>query len=403
MRVDGDAIFVSNIGRRELLVDGRVVDRAVVRPGDMLEIKNRLLLLCVIRPVLLPRCRSWDREKTPSFGAPDSFGLVGESLAAWALRDQIAFLAPRNAHVLVRGESGTGKELAAQALHALSSRASRRIVARNAATIPSGLVDAELFGSVASYPNANSPDRPGLVGEADGSTLFLDEIGELPEELQTHLLRVADAEGDYQRLGESRRRRASFRLIGATNRPLDRLKPDLLARIPLRLAVPGLNERIEDVPLVARYLLGRIAARDPEMGQRFFDGWNGRTGEPRVTAALVRAVTQHRYTTHVRELESLLWCAIATSAGDHIDLTDELRSELEGRRASMTPSAPPPSRSLSLPAPPSRRDAREVSEDELRASMTRHAGVQSKVWRELGLANRYVLQRLLRRYGIKSA
>ena len=265
LRVVDGAIHVENVGRRDLVVDGNVVQRCVLRRGDMLEIKNRVVLMCVERPLYLPPLRSWQEQHSGAFGDADAFGFVGESPSAWALREQIAFVAPRNAHVLVTGESGTGKELAAHAVHGLSPRRRHRIVARNAATIPSGLVDAELFGNVAHYPNAGSPDRPGLVGEADESTLFLDEIGELPEDVQTHLLRVADASGDYQRLGESRRRRASFRLVGATNRSLDRIKPDLLARLPLRIVVPGLHERREDIPLLVRVLLQRLAESDAEM------------------------------------------------------------------------------------------------------------------------------------------
>ena len=128
------------------------------------------------------------------------------------------------------------------------------------ATLPAGLIDAELFGNVANYPNAGMAERPGLIGEADGSTLFLDEIGELPDALQTHLLRVLDDGGEYQRLGDARRRHADLRLIAATNRPVRQLKHDLAARLRLRVHLPGLNERPEDVPLLARFLLQRAAA-----------------------------------------------------------------------------------------------------------------------------------------------
>src|SRR5262249_49824490 len=156
--------------------------------------------------------------------------------------------AARAGHVLLVGPSGCGKELAAQAIHARSTRASRKLVSRNAATLPPGLIDAELFGNVANYPNAGMAERPGLIGEADGSTLFLDEIGELPETLQAHLLRVLDEGGEYQRLGDARRRKSDLRLVAATNRSIDELKPDLAARLPLRVALHGLDERPEDIP-----------------------------------------------------------------------------------------------------------------------------------------------------------
>jgi two-component system nitrogen regulation response regulator GlnG/two-component system response regulator HydG len=259
-------------------------------------------------------------------------------------------------------------------------------VARNAATFPAGLVDAELFGHVANYPNAGMPQRPGLVGEADGSTLFLDEIGELPEDLQTHLLRVLDPGGEYQRLGEARSRSADRRLVAATNRPIDAIRHDLAARLALRVVVPSLNDRREDIPLIARHLLRRIAASDADIGERFFDGWTGREGEPRLSVPLVRALVAHDYTTHVRELEALLWSSLASSSDGTVELTPAVREEL----AAMSRASPG-------------TDTRGVTAEMLRAAMERHQGVQEKVWRDLGFANRYVLKRLLKKHGMSPA
>ena len=139
---------------------------------------------------------------------------------------------------LLLGESGTGKELAARAVHQLSQRGRQQFVARNAATLPAGLIDAELFGNAKNYPNPGMPERRGLIGEADGGSLFLDEIGELPVELQAHLLRVLDGDGEYQRLGEGVARRSNFRLIAATNRDPSTLKHDLAARFTARIELP---------------------------------------------------------------------------------------------------------------------------------------------------------------------
>src|SRR5262249_14365097 len=172
-------------------------------------------------------------------------------------------------NVLIHGPSGTGKELAARAVHALSRRAKRPLVARNAATLPPGLVDAELFGNVKNYPNPGTPERPGLIAQADGGTLFLDEIGELPWDLQAHLLRVLDAGGESHRLGEATARRASIRLVAATNRAPGELKHDLLARLTLRLVMPELAARPEDIPLLVRHLLRRAAEQSPDIGRRF--------------------------------------------------------------------------------------------------------------------------------------
>jgi hypothetical protein len=373
--VDADAITIEAVGKRTLRVGETEMKSAVVREGELLEVEGLYGLYCMRRPRVLPEGGA--ALAPPVFGHSDAYGIVGEGPAAWALRANLAFLGKRNAHVLVTGASGTGKELVAQAIHRLSSRAKKEIVARNAATFPNGLIDAELFGNMQNYPNAGMPERPGLIGQADGSTLFLDEIGELPSELQAHLLRVLDG-GEYQRLGESKRRVADIRLVAATNRSADELKEDLGARLGLRLHLPGLDERREDVTLLARHLLLRTASRDAHLGESFFEGWNGKTGEPRLSADLSRALVLHAWSTNVRELEALLLKAAASSKGDTLELTDEVR------------------RFIKIPAKP----AGEVSADEIRAALARHGGVKDKAWRELRLPSRHALHRLMKKMNI---
>ncbi len=376
---DEDGVRVEAVGKRPLLVGDRAIERELLRPGDVLEVKNLLLFYCTERPLIMPPLASG--SMTSAFGQPDRWGMVGESPAAWELRDRIAFFAPRDAHVLISGDSGTGKELVARALHGQSQRAARPLVARNAATLPSGLVDAELFGNLANYPNPGMPERPGLIGETDGSSLFLDEIGELPQELQTHLLRVLDKGGDYQRLGEAKRRTSNFRLLAATNRPVEQLKYDLAARLGARIRVPGLDERREDIPRIMRAVLRQLAAKDQLLLSRFFARATS-DPEPRVSRDLVRALTVHAYTTHVRELESILWTALATSRGGFVDFTDEVRAR------------------VSPPRPPIARSKTEISADEIRNALSRNAGIKDKAWRELGLPSRFALHRLIKKYGI---
>lgn len=373
VRSDGAGLDVESVGRAALRLNGRVVERTRVVPGDVLAIGSQLLFTCVLRPSRLPALRSFPNADLGAFGDADAHGLVGESPSAWHLREMAALMARAPGHVLVLGESGTGKEHVARMLHLLSPRASRPMVSRSAATLPSTLIDAELFGNVKNYPNVGMPDRPGLVGEAHRSTLFLDEIGELSDELQAHLLRVLDA-GEYQRLGSASRQQSDLRLVCATNRPADALKHDLLARLTLRLVVPGLEARREDVPLIARVLLSRAAREAPEIGTRFFSG-----GQPRVDLALVERLLVHRYTHHVRELEGLLWQAMAESRGDVIELTPPLEERLAAR-----PEAP----------------STEIGADEVRRALERHGGNQSRAYRDLGLKNRYALIRLMKRHGI---
>lgn len=379
----GDAIVVRNVGRRRLL-DGHGSPRDEVRVGlgETFEIEGQLAFVCVHRPDVLPKAReeATARASHP-FGAVDELGIVGESPTAWQLREHVAFIAGRAAHVLVLGPSGAGKEVVAQAIHALSKRGTKPMVSRSAVTIPEGIADAELFGNLASYPNPGTPERKGLVGEADGTTLFLDELGELPEELQARLLRVLDERGEYQRLGEARVRRSNLRLVAATNRPIAALKHDVAARFRLRLTVPGLDERREDVPLLARHLLRRVARSDDDIARRFVDDH----GEPRLSFALVRALVGHTYRTHVRELETLLWIALAHAKGDVADVCPELVSELGGADASA------PKRAFDT-----------VTEEEVREALERHGGVQDKAYKELGLANRFVLHRLMKKWKIAS-
>ena len=382
VRAEGDAIRAERVGRCRMLVNGETVETALVRAGDVLFLESELLLICVARARQTKPLSSV--VAAPSFGDADACGLVGESPAAWALRERVAFVGPREPHVLVLGESGTGKEIVARAVHASSPRARRAMVSRNAATLPPGLIDAELFGNARNYPHPGLAERPGLLGEAHGSTLFLDEIGEMPQEMQAHLLRVLDHGGEYQRLGDATVRTTDVRLIAATNRPVAALKHDLLARLPLTVTVPGLEARREDVPLLVRHLLRRMAAADPALAERFFAPAGGGL-EPRVSPLLVAELVRHTFTTHVRELQSLLWAAIAGSPRNFVDLTGEVSEQLALGAA---PSAP--GRSGPLTA------------EEIRACLSRCDGSVSRAYRELGLSSRDALYRLLKKHGIST-
>jgi DNA-binding NtrC family response regulator len=204
----------------------------------------------------------------------------------------------------------------------------------------------------------------------------LDEIGELPPELQAHLLRVLDG-GEYQRLGDARPRVVDVRLVAATNRSPAELKADLAARFALRVQAPGLDERTEDVPLLARHLVKRIAQNDSAIARRFLN----EAGLPRFASALLRALCAHVYTTQVRELEAFLWRSLQSSPADTLELTPDLASEL------IIPEAP--------------RRVESVGAEEIRASLSRHAGVKDKVWRELGLSSRHALHRLMKKLGVE--
>jgi two-component system nitrogen regulation response regulator GlnG/two-component system response regulator HydG len=390
------ALTVENVGQCSLRLNGVETLFGSVNPGDTLLLGRELLLLAVTRPRELPPPRPGLALPSFPFGAPDPHGFVGESLPLWELREQIAFAARADAHVLLLGPSGSGKELAAQAIHRLSGRGGRPIVSRSAATLPAGLIDAELFGNVKNYPHAGMAERPGIIGEADGSTLFLDEIGELYADLQAHLLRVLDAEGEYHRLGESRPRRSDLRLIAATNRSEGELKHDFAARFHLRVVVPGLEARREDIPLLSRRLLVAMAARDPAIGAQFFDGWDGASGEPRLAPELVDHLLRRPYLHHVRELSSLLWSAVGASREQHLALPPGLRGALP----TLPPPPGPPSVRAPTPGPPSVRPGAGPTIEEIEACLDRCEGNVSRAWRDLGLTSRDALNRLLRKHAI---
>jgi len=316
--LEAGGMRVRRLGRGKMRSNGHACEEALLQPGDTLGFGQSLLLLYVRRAASLPALRHFDRARVGPFGAPDAFGWVGESPAAWALRERLAFAAKSNAHVLIAGESGTGKELAARAIRMLSSRPEAPFVARNAATLPAGLIDAELFGNVKNYPNPGMVDRPGIIGEAHQGFLFLDEIGEMPSELQAHLLRVLDSGGEYQRLGETVTKRSQFRLIAATNRAPSDLKDDFLARLTVRVDVPALSERREDIPSLIHHLVERAAKKSPNIAERFLVRRAGGGAAARVDASFVETLVRREFALNTRDLEGLLWEAMAESDGDTI-------------------------------------------------------------------------------------
>ena len=374
-----DVLVVESIGRCPLLVNGERAARAEVHPGDTLHLEDELVFLVTRRPERIPPLRSPGFAADMAFGIADPFGFVGETPAAWALRDMVAFAARADGHVLVRGDSGTGKELCATAIHRLSTRGGRPLVARNAATFPEGLVDAELFGNAKNYPNPGTAERQGLIGEADGTTLFLDEIGELPAALQAHLLRVLDRNGEYQRLGESQVRHADLRVVAATNREVAELKHDFAARFTLQLEIPPLAARTADVPLLVRHLLARTAAANDEVRRRFCGDPDDAL--PRVDAALVERLLRHTFRANTRELAQILWQALAESRGATVELTEGVAQRL-------------------AESAPSRAATAEVTRPEIEAALAAANGNVTRAARALGLKNRFVLYRLMKKVGL---
>ena len=226
-------------------------------------------------------------------------GVVGRSDA---LRELVAVarkVAKHPSTVLITGESGTGKELIARLVHDSSPRAERPFVAVNCAAIPDALLESELFGHARGAFTGAVQERLGLFEEADGGTVFLDEIGELPLQLQVKLLRVLQ-EGEIRRVGDNASRAVDVRVVAATSRDLEeevrqtRFRADLFYRVNVvRLHLPALRERGEDIPELARHFASVHAAR---LGM----------DKPEVTASAMRALMAYGWPGNVRELENAI-------------------------------------------------------------------------------------------------
>lgn len=238
--------------------------------------------------------------------------------AAPAMRsvlETIARVGPSDANVLITGEHGTGKEIVAQTLHALSARASRALVAVNTGAIPDGVFESELFGHVKGAFTDARTDRIGRFELADGGTIFLDEIGNVPLRQQAKLLRVLES-GEVERVGSSRSRRVNVRVLSATNSDLSaacasgQFREDLLFRLnTVEIHLPALRERREDIPALAAHFLARYAARYRRPVQGF---------DP----AAVQTLMQYSWPGNVRELEHTIERAVLMCRTDEIQPAD---------------------------------------------------------------------------------
>ncbi len=234
--------------------------------------------------------------------------IVGSSPALLAVLQQVERVAPTDVTVLILGETGTGKELIARAIHDRSPRKNRPLVKVNCGAISAGLVESELFGHVKGAFTGALDKRTGRFELADGGTIFLDEVGELPLETQVKLLRVLQ-EGEFEPVGSSRTSRVDVRIIAATNRHLadevkaGRFRADLYYRLNvLPLHNPPLRERREDLPSLAMFFLARQARR---FGRQF-DG---------IAQATIELMMNYDWPGNIRELQNMIERAVVLSTG----------------------------------------------------------------------------------------
>ncbi|MBU2829466.1 sigma-54-dependent transcriptional regulator [Acidithiobacillus ferriphilus] len=266
------------------------------------------------KPIELTRLRrlisqAVDLARLSPMGSDGTQRLVGDSPVMRRLRDDIRRVARSNAPVHITGESGTGKELAARAIHASGVRHDKPFVAVNCGAIPDGLVESELFGAEKGAYSGAVQRREGLFVAANGGTIFLDEVGELPMMVQVKLLRAIQ-ERSIRPLGASREIPLDLRFISATHRDLQEMvvagsfRRDLLYRLDVvRLHMPPLREHPEDIPQLAEVILQRIGGAQP--------------GVPtRLSAETLARLGGYAFPGNVRELENLLERRIALQRDD---------------------------------------------------------------------------------------
>ncbi|ASG64670.1 sigma-54-dependent Fis family transcriptional regulator [Idiomarina piscisalsi] len=242
-------------------------------------------------------------------------GLVGQSPAMRKLYDQIEHIAPTGGSVLITGESGTGKELVAKALHELSDRADKPFQAVNCAGIPADLMESEFFGHAAGAFTGAQNKRQGLLKQADGGTLLLDEIGEMPMALQAKLLRVLQ-EGTIRAVGSDKEEQVDVRILAATHQDLERLveegkfRQDLFYRLEtFSLRVPPLRERGEDIERLANFFL----QQQQKSSDKVVRG---------ISAEALDLLYRYPFPGNVRELQNAIERAFAFSSNDTLSVDD---------------------------------------------------------------------------------
>jgi DNA-binding NtrC family response regulator len=303
--------------------------------------------------------------------------IVGDSPAIREVLNLVARVAPSRTTVLIEGETGTGKELVARAIHAAGPRRDRLFVAVNCAALSEGILESELFGHRRGAFTGAVDDHKGLFEVADGGTLFLDEVSETSAALQAKLLRVLQ-EGEIRPVGETRSRTVDVRVIVATNRHLEdevkagRFREDLYYRLrvfPIRL--PPLRERVEDIPVLARHLLRRLAGQVKKP-------------VPEATEEALAALARYPFPGNVRELANELERALLLVEPD-APLSDDLLSErLQEARANGA-------------APSLLQHRTDVFErEQIEAAIARAGGVKTRAAEALGITYRGLLKKMTR-------
>lgn len=304
---DTEAILMTAYGSLDITIEA--IKRGAYYYLEKPYTPDRLLTL-VERALQFANLRRENQTlKQTLTGNSDAFGMIGRDAKMRQIVETIRTAAPSDASVLIEGESGTGKELIATAFHVASHRQAQPFIRINCAAIPHELIESELFGYKKGAFTGADRDKRGLIEAAGGGTLLLDEIAEMPAHLQTKLLRVLQ-ERKLRRLGDERESSVDFRLVSATNRDTARLleegvlRKDLYFRIStIKIKVPPLRERMDDIPLLANHFLERYRRQYEK---------NIREISPEAMMRLIR----YDWPGNIRELESVIERAVLFCPGE---------------------------------------------------------------------------------------
>jgi DNA-binding NtrC family response regulator len=308
-------------------------------------------------------------------------GLLGHSKAMDQVNDVVRKVAGVFTTVLITGESGTGKGVVAQAIHRLSPRATKPFVAFSACSFPESLIEDELFGHEKGAFTGASQVRRGRFEDANGGTIFLDEIGDLALPLQTKLLRVLQ-ERKVERLGSNVSHPVDARVICATSRNLEKMvqqgtfREDLYFRISVvKIPMPALRERGEDIPLLAEYFLRMFAKAHNKRARAFTPGF-------------LSALARHHWPGNVRELQNVIERSVVLANGNEHLSVEDLPQELK-----------PFSTTTEIPSGSFHECVQAFKRELVRSALRLHSGNKLKAARELGISRCY-LHRLLNQFNL---
>jgi two-component system response regulator PilR (NtrC family) len=317
-------------------------------------------------------------------------GIIGRSSKMVEVFRLVETVCRTNSTVLISGESGTGKELVARAIHALSLRRDRPFVAVNCGAMPEALLESELFGHVRGAFTGADKDKKGLIEAADGGTVFLDEIGEMPPTMQVKLLRVLQ-DRTYRRVGGTEEDSSNIRVIAATNRDLPKFvsegkfREDLFYRLNvIPVTMPALRDRADDVSLIAEHFLAKYSREMNKPIESF---------APEALAAL-RA---YSWPGNVRELENTVERAVALESERRVELSALPDYVREGRPATSRPDDPIAETGEGFNL---ERHLQDIERSHLERALERAGGVQTRAANVLGLSFRQ-FRYLMKKHGIK--